>query len=200
MKSKDQESFCVAAMVGSLSTAQLQKRTPMVLPWWSSTREQSFAVESPKGIFCGSFSLSFNGGIFRGVLCFRNHTQNDLEFSLKLKLFGTFVTDIFFSFYRQTNDKISFVNLYFWFSNNPYSLSSTCCELTWMCENSKFKFRDNFGIKKRAASSKCWIGGSMCRPILQNVLEVPNWRLKCQIRAWSAGLYFKSPSKCRPVL
>jgi hypothetical protein len=31
-KSKDQESFCVAARVGSLSTAQLQKRTPMVLP------------------------------------------------------------------------------------------------------------------------------------------------------------------------
>jgi hypothetical protein len=26
------KSFCVAAMVGSLSTAQLQKRTPMVLP------------------------------------------------------------------------------------------------------------------------------------------------------------------------
>ena len=83
---EQRSSFCVAAMVGSLSTAQLQKRTPMVLPWWSSTREQSFAVESPKGIFCGSFSLSFNGGIFRGVLCFRNHTQNDLEFSLKLKL------------------------------------------------------------------------------------------------------------------
>jgi hypothetical protein len=45
------------------------------------TYEQSFAV----GDFCGSFSLSFNGGLFRGVLCFRNHTQNDLEFSLKLK-------------------------------------------------------------------------------------------------------------------
>jgi hypothetical protein len=32
------------------------------------------------------FLCGYNGGIFRGVLCFRNHTQNDLEFSLKLKL------------------------------------------------------------------------------------------------------------------
>jgi hypothetical protein len=45
------------------------------------TCEQSFAV----GDFCGRFSLSFNGGLFKGVLYFRNHTQNDLEFSLKLK-------------------------------------------------------------------------------------------------------------------
>jgi hypothetical protein len=34
-------------------------------------------------------------------------------------------------------------------------------------------FRDNFGIKKRALGSKCWIGGLMCRPVLQCVLEVP---------------------------
>jgi hypothetical protein len=63
--------------------------------------------------------------------------------------------------------------LYFLFSNNLYSLSSTSCELTWMCENSKFKFRDNFGIKKRAPGLKCRIDGSMCRPVLQCVLEVP---------------------------
>jgi hypothetical protein len=63
--------------------------------------------------------------------------------------------------------------VFFLFSNNPYSLSSTSCELTWTCENSKFKFRDNFGIKQRAPGSKCRIGGSMCRPVLQCVLEVP---------------------------
>ena len=34
-------------------------------------------------------------------------------------------------------------------------------------------FRDNFGIKKRAPGSKCRIGGSMCRPVLQCVHEVP---------------------------
>ena len=42
-----------------------------------------------------------------------------------------------------------------------------------MCENSKFKFRDNFKIKKRAPGLKCRISGSICRPILQCVLEVP---------------------------
>jgi hypothetical protein len=42
-----------------------------------------------------------------------------------------------------------------------------------MCENSKFKFRDNFGIKKRALGLKCRIGGSMYRLVLQCVLEVP---------------------------
>jgi hypothetical protein len=52
--------------------------------------------------------------------------------------------------------------LYFLFSNNPYSLSSTSCGLTWTCENSKFKFGDNFGIKQRAPG-----------PNFQNVLEVP---------------------------
>ena len=73
--------------------------------------------------------------------------------------------------------------LYFLFSINPYSLSSTSCELIWTCENSKFKFRDNFGIKKCAPGSKCRIGGSMCRPILQ-----------------CAGRYFNVCLKCRPVL
>jgi hypothetical protein len=64
--------FCPAA------TRELRK---CFLDGLQGTCEQSFAV----GDFCGSFSLSFNGGLFRGVLYFRNHTQNDLEFSLKLK-------------------------------------------------------------------------------------------------------------------
>ena len=99
VKSKDQKSCYVAAMVWSLYTAQLQKSTLMMLPWWSSryTRTE-FRCRISKEDFCWSFSLSFNGGFFSGVLCFRNHMQNDLEFSLKLKLFGTPVTDLFFSF------------------------------------------------------------------------------------------------------
>ena len=74
-----------------------------------------------------------------------------------------------------------------------------------MCENSKFKFRDNFGIKKRAPGSKCRIGGSMCWPVLQNVLEVPastsnpNQRAKYELEVpagtsnpnQSAGWYFE---------
>ena len=69
---------------------------------------------------------------------------------------------------------------YFLFSNNPYSLSSTSCELTWTCENSNFKFRDNFGIKKTCSRFEVpdwWFnvpaGTSMFRPVLQCVLEVP---------------------------
>ena len=109
VNSKDQWRCCVTAMVWSSCTAQLQKRAPMMLPWWSSKYLWTeFHRRISKGDFCWSFSLSFNGGLFRGVLCFRNPTQNDLEFSLKLKLWAP-VTDLLFSFYSETNDELSFV-------------------------------------------------------------------------------------------
>ena len=64
-----------------------KKRIPIRLLWWSSLYPWiELRHRISEGDFCGSFSLSFNGGFSRGVLCFRNHSQNDLEFSLKLKL------------------------------------------------------------------------------------------------------------------
>ena len=64
-----------------------KKRTLVMLPWWSSRYPWTeLRRRISKGDFCGGFSLSFNGGLLRGVLCFRNYTQNDMEFSLKLKL------------------------------------------------------------------------------------------------------------------
>ena len=64
-----------------------KKRTLMRLLWWSSLYPWTeLRRRISEGDFCGSFSLSFNGGFSRDVLCSRNHTQNDLEFFIKIKL------------------------------------------------------------------------------------------------------------------